>query len=334
MRGPPHTRERPRGAASPPAVGADGLAPGPDDGPTTSPAAAPHAAARTGRLRAARRRAAGVLAGLATVAAALLLAPAPARAVEEVVDLELVLAVDVSWSMDIEEQILQREGYVAAFRHPEVIAAIGSGEWGRIAVTYVEWAGVGLHRTRVPWMVVEDAATADAFATRLAAAPMGRLRRTSISSALDMVAPLFEENAVEGMRRVVDISGDGPNNMGGPVEVARDRLIEQGITVNGLPIMLKRPTAGSFFQIADLDVYYEDCVIGGAGAFVITVTERAEFADAIRRKLVLEIAGLVPNDAPDLPVMRAGFRHLLEEEPRIDCMIGEKLWNKWQHGRW
>jgi len=265
--------------------------------------------------------------------AAGLTATPQAHAVDAVVDLELVLAVDVSWSMDLEEQVLQREGYVAAFRHPEVIAAIGSGEWGRISVTYVEWAGVGLHRTRVPWTTIDSPDAAETFAEKLSAAPMGRLRRTSISSALDRMGQLFTENSVEGMRRVIDISGDGPNNMGGPVDAARDRLIEQGITINGLPIMLKQPSAGSFFQIADLDIYYEDCVIGGAGAFVIAVTETDGFADAIRKKLVLEIAD---NRSTAPPVVKAGFRHLLDQdnEPRVDCMIGEKLWNQWQHGRW
>ncbi len=286
-----------------------------------------------GRRAAASRVGRGRGLTLAAGAVAGVLLSQPASAVEEVVDLELVLAVDVSWSMDIEEQILQREGYVAAFRHPEVIAAIGSGEWGRIAVTYVEWAGVGLQRIRVPWTTIDGAEAADAFARALASAPMGRLRRTSISSALDAVGALFDTNDVEGMRRVIDVSGDGPNNMGGPVDAARDRLIEAGITINGLPIMLKQPSAGSFFQIPNLDVYYEDCMIGGAGAFMIAVTEPHGFADAIRKKLVLEIAA---RPAESLPVAPAGYKELLEQEKasRIDCQIGERLWNQWQHGRW
>mgnify|MGYP005850203627 CR=1 FL=1 len=252
----------------------------------------------------------------------------PASAIDEVVDLELVLAVDVSWSMDLDEQVLQRDGYVAAFRHPDVIAAIQSGDWGRIAVTYVEWAGVGLQHTRVPWTIVDGPETATAFAALLAEAPLGRLRRTSISSALDRTGELFEGNGIEGMRRVVDVSGDGPNNMGGPVTAARDRLIEAGIVVNGLPIMLKRPGAGGYFQIPDLDIYYEDCVIGGFGSFVIPVRARSEFADAIRRKLVLEIAAAPP---PDPPVIRAQYGTV---RSRIDCLIGERMWQQWQDGRW
>lgn len=282
-----------------------------------------------------RQRVRGRLAAIAValVAVVFLASPRPAAATQEVVDLELVLAVDVSWSMDIEEQVLQRDGYVAAFRHPEVIAAIQSGDWGRIAVTYVEWAGVGLSHVRVPWMIVEGPESALAFAEELAAAPLGRLRRTSISAALDRVGEMFADNGVEGMRRVVDVSGDGPNNMGGPVLEARDRLLAEGVTINGLPIMLDRPGQTSFFQIEDLDLYYEDCVIGGFGSFVIPVRSREGFKDAIRRKLVLEIAAL-PEGAP--PVVRTGGLDttLPGDAPRIDCLIGEKLWNQWRNGRW
>ncbi|MEW5421428.1 DUF1194 domain-containing protein [Amorphus sp. 3PC139-8] len=247
-----------------------------------------------------------------------------AAQVDDVVDIELVLAVDVSWSMDHDEQILQRQGYMAAFLDPEVTAAIQSGDWGRIAVTYVEWAGAGLQHVRVPWTVVDGEDSAQAFAHQLADAPIGRLRRTSISGALAFSGTLFDDNGYEGFRRVIDISGDGPNNMGGPVTAERDKLIEAGVTVNGLPIMIRRSAYDPFFQVDNLDVYYEDCVIGGFGAFMVVVKDADEFAEAIRRKLILEIAGAQPRVVP--------AQDLRPNAPKIDCLIGEKLWQRWRGG--
>jgi len=260
---------------------------------------------------------------MATALLALIPAQPGLAQVDDVVDIELVLAVDVSWSMDHDEQLLQRQGYIGAFLHPDVVAAIERGDWGRIAVTYVEWAGAGLQMTQVPWTVVDGADSARAFAGRLAAAPIARLRRTSISSALAYSGTLFDGNGYEGFRRVIDISGDGPNNMGGPVTDERDKLIEAGVTVNGLPIMIRRSSYDPFFQISNLDVYYEDCVIGGFGAFVVVVRNADEFAAAIRRKLILEIASARPRVVPAQLQARA---------PRIDCMIGEKLWQRWRGG--
>ncbi|MDQ0316938.1 DUF1194 domain-containing protein [Amorphus orientalis] len=260
---------------------------------------------------------------MALLAALAPAAPAVAQ-VEDVVDIELVLAVDVSWSMDHDEQLLQRQGYVGAFLHPDVLAAIEAGDWGRIAVTYVEWAGAGLQQVVVPWTLVDGPDSAEAFAARLAAAPLGRLRRTSISGALAFTGTLFDDNGYEGFRRVIDMSGDGPNNMGPPVTEERDKLIEAGITVNGLPIMIRRSSYDPFFQITNLDVYYEDCVIGGFGAFMVVVKSADEFADAIRRKLILEIAGAKPQTIP--------AQQILEQGPRIDCLIGEKLWQRWRGG--
>lgn len=234
------------------------------------------------------------------------------------VDLELVLAVDVSRSMDMDEQNLQRDGYVAAFRHKDVIEAIASGPSGRIAVSYVEWAGPAFQTTLVPWTIIDGEAAAHAFADRLAAAPMSREHGTSISNGLIYVGPRFEGNGLAGDRRVIDVSGDGPNNMGVPVIVARDPLIAAGITINGLPIMIKRP--GGFASIENLDIYYEDCVIGGTGAFLVPVTDIHKLASAIRRKLVLEIA------ARPARLMHASEA---KAEPRVDCMIGEKLREQW-----
>lgn len=246
--------------------------------------------------------------------------------IPSMVDVELILAVDVSWSMDIEEQDLQREGYVTAISDPEFIGAIRKGDWQRIAVTYVEWAGVGLERIVVPWAVIEDEASARAFAAQLRAAPISRMRRTSISSALINTAQLFD-NGIDGMRRVIDISGDGPNNAGIGVTAARDEVLGQGIIINGLPIMIKQGNPGGYFQLDNLDVYYEDCVIGGFGSFMITVNDPARFAEAIRRKLILEIAGVQPELIP------AEYR-APGSPPRIDCEIGEKEWRRWQRSDW
>ncbi|BBE71359.1 DUF1194 domain-containing protein [Oharaeibacter diazotrophicus] len=224
----------------------------------------------------------------AALASTCLAAAAPAGA-EERVDLELVLAVDVSGSMDRDEQELQRAGYVAAIRSPEVLAAIEGGLGGRIALAYVEWAGTDRQRVVVPWTLIDGAAAAEGFATRLAAAPVGTMRGTSISGGLTAAAQLFPGNGYVGLRRVVDISGDGPNNMGPPVAATRDQVLGLGIVVNGLPIALKSGAGGTDGS-RGLAGYYARCVIGGPGAFVVEVTGREQFADAIRRKLVLEIA--------------------------------------------
>lgn len=246
---------------------------------------------------------------------------APAGALVAV-DLELVLAVDISRSMDYDEQQLQRDGYVEALRHPEVIQAIQSGPIGRIAITYVEWAGPFHQAMVVPWTIVSGAGEAEAFAARVAEAPLVRERGTSISQGLDFSAGLFASSGAAGVRRAIDISGDGPNNMGLPVVPVRDRVVAEGITINGLPIMLKTSYAFGPYSIPNLDVYYEDCVIGGPGAFMITVDDLGRFAVAIRRKLVLEIAGTFPEPR----IVKAASISL---EPRVDCLIGEK-----QRGRW
>jgi hypothetical protein len=234
------------------------------------------------------------------------------------VDLELVLAVDVSLSMDEDELKLQRDGYTAAFRHLEIIEAIKSGPSGRIAATYVEWAGESFQGTIVPWTLIDGAATALPFADKLAVAPIKPTYRTSISGALTYATGLFDDNGYRG-RRVIDISGDGPNNQGIGVEVARDVAVGHGITINGLPLLLKPGT--SYFEPAKLhlDDYYEDCVIGGTGAFTIVVRSPSELVPAIRRKLLLEIAGSVPS------VIRAAA----SPAHRSDCLIGEKMWNEW-----
>ncbi len=220
-----------------------------------------------------------------------MLIASPAAAADEPVDVELVLAVDVSGSMNPEEQALQRSGYVAAIRSPEFVRAVQSGLHGRIALTYVEWAGPGLQHIAVPWAAIDGMASADAFARVLEAAPLGTSRGTSISMALIFAAGLFEGNGYEGQRRVIDVSGDGPNNIGGPVLEARDAVLAQGIVINGLPILLDTTGLG-WGAIKDLDVYYERCVIGGPGAFLMPVRDKAALEEGIRRKMVLEVADL------------------------------------------
>ena len=216
------------------------------------------------------------------------------------VDLALVLAVDVSLSMDPEEQRVQREGYVAAFRSEAVQSAIRQGLIGRIAVTYVEWAGVGSRYVVVPWTVVSTATDAEGFADQLMRARPKRAIWTSISAALDFSVGLLRDAKVEATRRVIDVSGDGPNNQGREITQARDDAVAAGIVINGLPLMISAPTGP--YDIPDLDLYYRDCVIGGPGAFMVPVREVAEFATAIRTKIVREVADAVVPSPLIVPV--------------------------------
>ena len=226
-------------------------------------------------------------------------------------DLELVLAVDVSGSIDARESALQREGYLAAIRSPEFAAAVRAGPLGKIRLAYVEWAGDGLQRLTVPWRVIDGPATAQAFATELAGQPVARIRRgTSISSALVFSAGLFEGGA---MRRVIDISGDGPNNTGSNVTLARDAVVAQGIVINGLPMLLSPAQI-----LPPLDRYFIDCVIGGEGAFSLPVTSIDNLSEAIRMKLLREL--LSANEP------RNGHGSVIPAaaEPPTDCLAGEK----------
>ncbi len=251
--------------------------------------------------------------------AALWAASGAAWAQDMDVDLELVLAVDVSRSMDPTEQELQKDGYVAAFQHPEVLAAIRSGLLGRIAVTYVEWAGPGSQAIVAPWTLIDGEQTAASFVAQISSADASYLHGTSISGALRYTSSLFDGNGYRASRQVIDISGDGPNNMGFPVLQAREEALARGVTINGLPIMIHADYFGGY-SIRELDIYYEDCVIGGPGAFLVTVENIDRIAEAIRRKLVLEIAGA---PARVVPVQ------LKDREPRVDCLIGEKLRRRW-----
>ncbi|MEO1089444.1 MAG: DUF1194 domain-containing protein [Pseudomonadota bacterium] len=253
-----------------------------------------------------RRAAASWLCGWLAVAV-------PAAAEDLPVDLELVLAADVSLSMDLRELSLQRAGYVAAIQSPEVVAAIQSGYQGRIAVTFVEWAGVHLPPRPLPWHVIGSADEAQAFAAAIQARPLQRARRTSISGALMTASTLFDENGYAGFRQVIDVSGDGPNNQGAPVAKTRDAVVARGITINGLALMLD-PLPADWYNIPDLDAYYDNCVVGGFAAFSLAIQSMTAFESALRRKLVTEIAG----HAPPARVIRAATGY--------DCLIGEKRW--------
>jgi hypothetical protein len=239
------------------------------------------------------------------------------------VDVELVIAVDVSLSMDTDEQRLQRDGYVSAFRDPELHRAISAGAYRRIAVAYIEWAGPSSQNVVVPWTLIDSPAAALAFADRLAVLPISRLRLTSIGAALHFARTLLAQSGFAGARRVVDVSGDGPNNSGPPAPTGRDALLADGVVVNGLPIMLKTASP-SFFDLTDLDRYYAACVIGGAGSFMVPVKDAADLKSAIRRKLLLEISGL--GAPPRIVPAQDG------ETESYDCLIGERQWRWYLDG--
>ena len=213
------------------------------------------------------------------------------------VDTELVIAVDVSNSMDPEEQELQREGYIAGLTSREFLSALRDGSHGKVAITYFEWAGLYDQKIVMPWRLIDGPESADAVASEIARAPYRRAPRTSIFGALQFAKPLFDASGYNGLRRVIDVSGDGVNNMGPPVTMMRDDVLGAGIIINGLPIMLKRAVGyGTWeMQFEKLDIYYEDCVVGGPGSFVIPIKERSQFKEATRQKLVLEIASRTPE---------------------------------------
>src|SRR5450432_2121375 len=236
------------------------------------------------------------------------------------VDVELILAVDVSYSMDMDELAIQREGYAQAIVSKEFLQALKTGPHGKISVTYFAWTASSDQKIIIPWRVIDGPETADAVANEIMKTPIRRASRTSISGAIYFAMPLFDENPYRGIRRVIDISGDGANNNGSPVTIARDTALAKGITINGLPIMVKEPSY-STMDIDNLDWYYEDCVIGGPGSFVVSIKDRDKFKEAIRAKLLLEVAGRTP-ERPVVPVV--------EKEPRVSCLIGEKIWqDRW-----
>ncbi len=235
------------------------------------------------------------------------------------VDVELVLAVDVSYSMDMDELAVQREGYAEAITSKEFLTALKTGPTAKVAVTYFEWAASTDQKIILPWRVIDGPEAAGAVAQEILKAPLRRASRTSISGAINFAMPLFEANEYKGLRQVIDISGDGPNNNGELVTIARDAAVAKGITINGLPIMVKEVNFATM-DIENLDIYYEDCVVGGAGSFVVPIKTKEKFKEAIRTKLVLEVANRMP--APRVVPAAAA------PEPRISCQIGEKMWQE------
>lgn len=277
----------------------------------------------SGIRRHAPRRLATLVAGLLMLVG-LVAAPKASAQVREEVDVALVLAVDISHSMDTDEQALQRSGYMTAITSPEVMSAIRSGLTGKIAVSYLEWAGSASQSILVDWQIIATPQDAENFASILGEAPIRRAYRTAIGDALLFSAQQFDTLPVAAMKKVIDISGDGPNNQGTFAPIARDEVVARGIVINGLPLKLKLRTDG-WGDMENLDVYYQTCVIGGPGAFVIPVRGAERFAEAIRRKLVLEIAG-----APPAPAASPGALRVQRVSTSIDplCLEGERRWQQ------
>jgi len=225
------------------------------------------------------------------------LAATPTQA-QDSVDLELVLLADASGSIDDAEIAFQREGYAAAITHPDVLSAIASGFDGRIAVTYVEWGTSGSQEVVVPWTIVDGAASAEAFAADLFAKPRMAFGRNAIGSAIKAGQSLIESNAIEGHRKVIDLSADSANSYSGPmIEAARDEAVAAGITINGLAILCRVCSGRASYY--DLEEAFARRIIGGPGSFVVTADGNTSFAEAVRRKLVLEIAGTARPTSAD-----------------------------------
>ncbi len=214
----------------------------------------------------------------------------PESAQAEPVDVELVIAADGSGSIDADELRLQREGWASALESPEVLAAIANGMIGRIAIVYAEWGGPASQHVIVDWHVIGDAAGASRFGARLREAPRMAYGYNSISAVIDFAVGLVEANAFEGARKIIDVSGDGPNIGGPPISLSRANALAKGFTINALAI--RRP-GGSIRSVdgSPLERYYADAVIGGPGAFVEIADETRPFAVAAKRKLLQEIAG-------------------------------------------
>jgi hypothetical protein len=235
----------------------------------------------------------------ARVAAVLLslAAVGPAARAGQAVDVALVLAADVSRSINDEEFLLQRKGYAAAIANPRVLEAIGAGPRGAIAVAFVEWAGDGEEKTVVDWAVIHDAADARRFAASLTDAPRAYVGRTAIGAAIDFSMGLFGESVYAADRHVIDVSGDGTSNQGRAVTEARDAALAAGAVINGLAIFNKTAAAeGGYLALhtnppGGLAKYYKDNVIGGLGAFVLPIDDFNSFDEAMIQKLITEIAG-------------------------------------------
>ena len=237
----------------------------------------------------------------------------------DAVDLALILAVDVSESVDRQEAVQQREGYIQAIQAPDVIEAIRSGPRGRIAVAYIEWAGPEHFFVVLDWSVIDDQHSARSFAARLEVEEISKGFTTSITVLMQRTPAVFASLPVRAERYVLDISGDGPNNDGGYVVHARERLVNAGVTINGLPILNDRPAPSGYPRLENLSRYFEHCVVGGTGSFHVAAESFEDFATAIRLKLVQEIAWRPPRRPAERRLL-----HLAAAAPDYDCTIGEK----------
>jgi hypothetical protein len=247
---------------------------------------------------------------LAGIPALIIAGSSAAQTPREPVDLELVIAADISQSLDLDEHHLQRQGYVEAFRNAGVIAAMTSGPRKRVAVTYMEFAGVMPPIQSMPWTIIDGEAAARAFADRLAAQPIYGEQQTSISGALYEAARLIDSNDIVSERKVINVSGDGANGTGAPIETARDDLVKRGFVINGLPILLNKPK--QYYDIDQVDRYYERCVIGGAGAFVAPLSRLDQVASALRRTFLPASTAPGTQSSPQAAASP------------VDCLAGEK----------
>jgi len=230
--------------------------------------------------------------------------PATAQDRKEV-DMALVLAIDISGSIDPDEARLQRQGYVEAFSDPVIVKAILGGNHGRIAVAYFEWSDAWVQKLLIDWTLLDSKEAIAEFAARLSRAPISIARRTSISGAIRYAIPLFGRAPFETDRKVLDISGDGSNNDGGLVTDLRHDALKERIVINGLPIMNDRPNPYGFPSETDLDRYYLHCVVGGPRSFVEVAVNFEDFPRAVRKKLLQEVADVGPRhdfDVGDLGV--------------------------------
>ncbi|HKD31314.1 MAG TPA: DUF1194 domain-containing protein [Xanthobacteraceae bacterium] len=226
------------------------------------------------------------------LAIAALLSSSAVRAVEEV-DLLLVLSSDVSRSVDAAKFKLQRDGYAAAIVNPRIIQAIHSGAVGKIAVSFVEWSGIGAQKIVIDWTIIHDEATAKDFSAQIIEAPRAFADRTSISGGIDFAMAQLARAPFQSNRRTIDVSGDGTNNSGRDVADARDEAVAKGVTVNGLVILSERPMSWNADHTnppGGLENYYRNNVIGGPGAFVMVAENFSSFGQAILNKLIAEIA--------------------------------------------
>lgn len=244
------------------------------------------------------------------------------------VDLELVLAIDVSRSIDEREAQLQRQGTADALRNPSVIRAIGGGYFKRIAVAYIDYSSAAYNEVIVNWMVIKDQISAEKFVRSLNEAPLTYGRRTSISDVIEQAVRMIEQNDFQGTRRTIDIAGDGPNNHGRLVNEVRNEAIAKRITINGLPIINQTGGAGAAFWLSDLDKYYQGCVIGGPSAFLVVAHDFDDFAKAVQRKLVFEIAGIRPPTNLIYVNQSTATQAVNSYTYPRGCDIGERLWQR------